>query len=184
MYKPQSCSLWMKGVLQQRWARWHIRSLKEHFFPEQWNADAFVTKEVPGGMPGTQGFSVHQLMFPGIEWTVWHMLLEKCSDVNSFEEPSVRQVVLHLKSNLQSIHITCPSVLSFGEVASEVLCSVLAPSLWERQGGPGVCPGKDNETDEGSGTQVLRGWGNWDCLVRSRGVSGDSLLLHLPERLW
>jgi len=34
------------------------------------------------------------------------------------------------------------------------ICSVLGPSFQERHQGPGVCPQKGNEFDEGSGAQV------------------------------
>jgi len=37
-----------------------------------------------------------------------------------------------------------PSVLSDGEAAPQVLCSVLGPLLQERHQGHGVCPEKDN----------------------------------------
>ena len=47
-----------------------------------------------------------------------------------------------------------PSVLSFGEAAPRVLCSVLGPLLQERLQGHGACPEKDSET-EGSGAQAL-----------------------------
>ena len=49
----------------------------------------------------------------------------------------------------------CPPVLSTGEAASQVLCPVLGSSLYERHGGPGGCPEKDNKAGEGSGAQAL-----------------------------
>jgi len=49
------------------------------------------------------------------------------------------------------------SVLSAGEAAPWVLCSVLGPSLQERHGGTGAWGKKGNKAGEGSGEQVL--WG-------------------------
>jgi len=48
-------------------------------------------------------------------------------------------------------------VLSTGEAAPGVLCSVLGPSLQEGHYVPGPCPEKGNEAGEGSREQVLRG---------------------------
>ena len=60
----------------------------------------------------------------------------------------------------------CSSVFSTGEAATQVLCSVLGPSLQERNQGPGTCPEKDNEAGEGYGAQVL--WGAAEGAVKSR----------------
>ena len=49
----------------------------------------------------------------------------------------------------------CISVLSSGEAAPQVLCSVLGPSLQERHQGPGACSEKGNKAGEGSGAQAL-----------------------------
>ena len=48
-------------------------------------------------------------------------------------------------------------VLSTGEAAPWVLCSVLGSSLQEGHWGAGACPEKGNEAGEGSREQVLRG---------------------------
>ena len=51
----------------------------------------------------------------------------------------------------------CAPVLSTGEAAPRVLCSVLGPSLQEGHWVAGACPEKSNEAGEGSREQVLRG---------------------------
>jgi len=49
----------------------------------------------------------------------------------------------------------CAPVLSTGEAAPGVLCSILGPSLQKRHLVAGPCPEKGNDAGEGSREQVL-----------------------------
>jgi len=51
--------------------------------------------------------------------------------------------------SLQPAGSDCPSVLSTGDTAHQVTCSVMDPSLQERHRGPEVCPERSSGTVKG-----------------------------------
>ena len=81
-----------------------------------------------------------------------------------------------------------PSVSGTGEATSQVLCSVLGPSIQERHWGPITCPEKGNKTGEGSGPQISWGPAEGAGIVQSGEEEAQRrphCTLQLPEgRLW